>query len=438
MILVFDMTNGGTAHVPINRGLLQAVALALPGTAVRFYAEADHLDALRADPAMRRLPNLRFAAITLSPLHRWKTHIVSARRFWRELRTIRTALRAATREAGSAEPHLILLASTTPTAILAALIVARTARQSISVQVGMHGNLNEVVGWRSRHPLIRRLDLHAMLARPARRLRLLVFETVIREALESIIPGSLRRTDVLPHPVDTREAAGHPPPLLDGPLRIGIVGMATGSKGIDAFLRTARLFRARHGDRIEFHIVGGRPHTIPAECFADIAHPVEIGHIPRDTFVARLAQLHYVFLPLQPGYYSLSPSGGLMDAVAWCKPVIAARVPITEALFDEGGDIGHLCDDLAGMQAVLEDVLARGPDRARYEAQVAALRRLREGRGPEAQAVAYRTILRRGFPELFRPAGGPVPSPARQHASAPAATRAPGPEGEERAAEEAR
>ncbi|MCR0985111.1 glycosyltransferase family protein [Roseomonas populi] len=434
MILVFDMTNGGTAHVPINRGLLQAMALALPGTGVRFHAEADHLAALREDPAMLRLPNLRFTPIALSPLYRWKTHIVSARRFWRELRTIQAALRAAAREASAGEAHLIVLASTTPTAILAALIAARTARQTVSVQVGMHGNLNEVVGWRSRHPLVRMLDLHAMLARPARQLRLLVFETVIREALEAIIPGSRARTDVLPHPVDTREAAGHPAPGLDGPLRIGIVGMATGSKGIDAFLETARLFRARYGERIEFHIVGGRPHTTPAERFADIAHPVEIGHIPRATFAARLAGLHYVFLPLQPGYYSLSPSGGLMDAVAWCKPVIAARVPITEALFDEGGDIGHLCDDLAGMQAVLEEVMAGGLDRARYEAQVAALRRLREGRGPEAQALAYRTILRQGFPELFRRA-----APSRLAlASAPVVAGAPGAEGEERTAEETR
>ena len=414
MILVFDMTNSGTAHVPINRGLLEAMALGFPGTGVRFHAEADHLDALRADPAMGRLPNLRFTPIALSPLHRWKTHIVSARRFWRELRTIQAALRAAARESAAGEPHLIVLASTTPTAILAALIAARTARRPVSVQVGLHGNLNEVTGWRSRHPLHRRLDLHAMLARPARRLRLLVFETVIRDALEAAIPGSGARTDVLPHPVDTREAKGHAPPPPDGPIRVGIVGMATASKGIDAYLETARLFRARHGDRIEFHIVGGRPGTTPAERFADIAHPVEAGHIPRETFAARMAGLHYVFLPLQPGYYSLSPSGGLMDAVAWCRPVIAARVPITQALFEEGGDIGHLCDDLAGMQAVLEGIMEAGPDRARYEAQRAALRRLREGRGPEAQAVAYRAILRQGFPDLFLP----PPSPTWQGARA--------------------
>ncbi|WP_338663914.1 glycosyltransferase [Pararoseomonas sp. SCSIO 73927] len=417
MILVFDMTNSGTAHVPINRGLLEAMALAFPGTGVRFHAEADHLQAVRAAPAMRGLPNLRFTPIALSPLHRWKTHIVSARRFWRELRTIQAALRAAAREsAPRGEPHLLVLASTTPTAILAALIAARTARRPVSVQVGLHGNLNEVVGWRSRHPLLRRLDLHAMLARPSRRLRLLVFETVIRDALEAAIPGSRARTDVLPHPVDVREAAGRaaPPPLPEGPIRVGIVGMATASKGIDAYLETARLFRARHGARIEFHIVGGRPGSTPAERFADIAHPVEAGHIPRETFAARMAGLHYVFLPLQPGYYSLSPSGGLMDAVAWCKPVIAARVPITQALFAEGGDIGHLCDDLAGMQAVLEELVTGGPDRARYEAQTAALHRLREGRGPEAQALAYRAILRQGFPELFAPA----PSPAWQGARA--------------------
>jgi hypothetical protein len=103
-----------------------------------------------------------------------------------------------------------------------------------------------------------------------------------------------------PHPVDAREAAGHPPPEADGPLRVGLVGLATEAKGLTPYLETARLFRQRHGDRIEFHIAGGRPGDIPPERFADIAHKMPAGHIPRSLFVERMARLHYVFLPLDP------------------------------------------------------------------------------------------------------------------------------------------
>ncbi|PZW46781.1 glycosyltransferase involved in cell wall biosynthesis [Humitalea rosea] len=395
MILVFDMTNTGTGHVPINRGLLQAMSLAFPRQQIRMHADADHLAALRDDRAIERLLNVEFKPIALSPLYRWKTHVVSARRFLHEWRVLRAALAAAPVR----QPHLIVLASATPTAIAAAVMAAAAAPMPVAVQVGLHGNLNEVIGWRPRNPVARRFDLRSMLSLPNPMLRFLVFEDCIRDALAMILPETALRTDVLPHPVDGREAAGHPAPGLGVPLRVGLVGMATEAKGLTAFLDTARLFRQRYGDAIEFHIIGGRPHTTPRERFADIAHEVEIGHISREKFVAGLARLHYVFLPLQPGYYSLSPSGGLMDAVAWGKPVIASRVPITESLFRQGEDIGHLCDDLEGMQAALHAVMA-GMDTARYGQQTAALARLRDGRGPEALSRIWRGIVTRGFPKL--------------------------------------
>lgn len=398
MILILDLTNSGTAHVPLNRGLAHAAALAFPQSRVRMHAEPEHLAALRDDPAMRGLPNLDFAPIMLSPHYRWRTHIVSPRRFAQEWRTLRTCLRAAPR----GEPHLLVLASATPTAILAALLLARASRDQVFVQVGMHGNLNDVAGWRPRNPVLRALDLRAMLSRRDPRMRILVFEKPIREALEAIIPGAAARTDVLPHPVDGREALGHPAPPADGPLRVGLIGMATESKGLTPYLETARLFRQRHGDRIEFHIVGGRPGDVPPERFGDIAHGMSSGHIPRAVFAERMAGLHHVFLPLDPRYYDLSPSGGLMDAVAWCKPVIASRVRITESLFQEAGDIGDLCDGIEAMRSALEAALAER-DSARYARQVTALERLRESRGPEAQALEYRDIVRRGFPDFAAP-----------------------------------
>jgi hypothetical protein len=119
--------------------------------------------------------------------------------------------------------------------------------------------------------------------------------------------------------------------------------------------------------------------------------------MPRAAYIERLLSLHYVFLPLKPVYYRLSPSGGFIDALTWLKPVIATRLPIIADCFDEGGDIGHLCDDLAGMQAVLRAIMAR-PEPARYARQVEALRRVRARREPAALAPAYRRLVVEGFP----------------------------------------
>jgi hypothetical protein len=183
-------------------------------------------------------------------------------------------------------------------------------------------------------------------------------------------------------------------------LRVGLVGQATRDKGIDVFLQLAHGLRARHGDAIEFYLVGGARHDADLAAFAPLAHPVTAGGIPRAVFLERLAHLHYVLLPLRPEYYRLSASGALIDAVTWLKPVIATRMPIVTGLFERFGEIGHLCDDADGFRAVLEGLLANR-DAARYRRQVDAMRRVRESRLPARLGLEYRAIVRREFAGLL-------------------------------------
>ncbi len=396
MILMFEFTSDGSGHVPINRGLTLAVALAFPGTAIRFHGMAEHLAGWRGDPALARV---EFREIVLSPDFRWRTHIVSASRFAREFQILRQAVRDVPRGV----PVLLVLTSATSTAIQAALLVARLAGRPVGIQVGLHGNLNEALGWRSRNPLRRWFDLSAMLARNHLALRFLVFEESIRREMLRLLPQAAARTDVLPHPLDASEATALP--ALGQPIRIGLIGMATAAKGIDAFLVTARKFRARYGSAIEFHIVGGRPKGSDEARFADIAHPVEVGHISRAAFCARLALLHYVYLPLDARYYTLSPSGGLIDALAWARPIISTAVPPAAAMFREGGDIGHLCATPSTMRGVLHGIMA-APDQARHQAQHEALVRLRARREPAILAARYRPLTLAAYPWLE--GGAPV------------------------------
>jgi len=390
MILIFEFTSDGTGHVPGNRGITRTIADAFPDSTIRFYGMPAHLEGWRNDP---EVAGVEFYEISLSPHYRWRPHIVSARRFSREFATLWQAVRRVPR----GEPVLLVLASASCTAIQAALLVARFAGRQIGVQVVLHGSLNDAFGWRPRNPLRRWFDLRAMLERNHPALRFVVMEECIRREMAHLLPQAAARTNVLPHPLDSTEAI--PPPPLCLPIRVGLVGMATAAKGIDAFLETARLFRARYGDAIEFHIVGGRPESTDASRFAHIAHPVDIGHISRAAFCARLALLHYVFLPLDAGYYTLSPSGGLIDALAWARPIITTRLALAADMFHEGGDIGHLCDDPAAMQAALHAIMS-APDAARHLAQHEALARLRSKREPHALAAQYRHISVAAYPWL--------------------------------------
>jgi glycosyltransferase involved in cell wall biosynthesis len=205
---------------------------------------------------------------------------------------------------------------------------------------------------------------------------------------------------VLPLPVNPGEEGAIAPAALLPPLRIGFVGTATAAKGIDIFLDLARRLGARFGGRIAFHLVGRALPGSGPDRFAGLAEPVGTAQLPRAEFLRRLARLHYVLLPYQPGYYDLSASGALLDAVTWRKPVIALRVPITAAMFAAADQpIGVLCDDAAGLEEAVADIATR-MDADRYAREVAAIERLRAARQPAALAARYAALVRAGFAEL--------------------------------------
>ncbi|MEJ0018583.1 MAG: hypothetical protein WDN25_18890 [Acetobacteraceae bacterium] len=397
MILIFEMTWTGVVHAPGNSATIHIIARAWPEQIVRVHAEVTHLTELRRDAVLAALPNVEFVAIEVSP--QWRSHpqIVSFRRLAQEFRTVRAALARVPR----AEACLVFMISATATGVFAAAWAARLSGHRAGLQIGFHGNLNDVAGWRPRNPVTRALDARSGIeARHPVTTRFLVLETAIRIALAANLPAAAARTDVLPHPIATGEIpamAGRP---LAPPVRIGFVGLGTAAKGIDIFLSVAGRIRARWGDKVEFVHVGRIPPDMDARPLDVLAHPPSTELLTRDEFTARLASLHYVFLPFRSGYYDLSASGALIDALTWLKPIITSRIPLTEQFFREYGDIGVLANDETGLEAAIDEILTE-MDTARYARQIEALRAARDARHVDRLAQRYRDIVTRGFPGLL-------------------------------------
>jgi glycosyltransferase involved in cell wall biosynthesis len=397
MILVFEPVWTGTYHAPGNSVTIQAIARAFPDQQILVMAEATHLVELMADTAFAALPNIEVRPVELSAHYRYRPQIVSYRRGLRELATLAAALRAAPR----GEPVLLVLISATSTAIFAAAFLARFSRRKLGVIVGLHGNLNDAMGWRSHNPIGRALDLRAALDHAHNgAVRFLVLEPSIARAMAERWPAAAARTDVLPLPVNQAEIVLDRPAPFQAPLRLGLVGQATEAKGITAFLDLARGFRTTAPGRLAFHLVGKIPEGDDPARYAPLEEAVQSTPLSRSEFQRRLSRLHFVCLPMQSGYYDLSASGALIDAITWLRPIIATPVPAVRDLFEEFGDIGYLCPDVEAMHAVLAR-LAHDMDAERHAAQVEQLRRVRDSRTPEALAARFREIVGAGFPALF-------------------------------------
>ncbi len=387
MILAFEMNTSGTVHAPGNAATLQTIARGCPDRPIRMFAEPGHIGELRRDGFLANYPAITF--VPTPPPHPMSQRgsIPSFSRFLHE----RAILRAALRHVPRTDACLIVLLSTTSTGIFAAALETM-GRPNTIVHLGMHGGLNEVTGWRSRNPLLRAFDMAGALSHRWARMRYLVLDGAIRDELIRIAPVAAELTDVLPLPVNVAEVLDLMPPDLAPPVQIGFVGLATADKGIATFLRVAAAMKARHGDRVMFDVIGRAPPGGPALDETALMQPIATTHLPRDEFIRRLAALHYVFLPLFGGYYRLAASGALIDAVTWLKPLIVGRVPLVESWFTTFGDIGHLCDDAAAMTAAVDRIITE-MDATRYTAQVAAIRRARDSRTPEALGRVYADII---------------------------------------------
>ena len=308
---------------------------------------------MRGDPLLAGNHRVEFSEVTISPHYREKSQVVSVRRFWREFVTLLGALRKVPRS----EYCLLVFLSATSTAILAASLLAMTGWRRIGVEVCLHGNLVNLTGWRSRNPVIRRLDLQAMLARRrARPVRFLVHEESIKQELGQLVPRALAVTDVLPLPANPAEIASCGAMSLRYPVRIGLVGQATEARESHHSWRRPGCSSRSMASKSSSAWSGG---SSRATIFH--ASPAWMSRCPRqiarDDFRKLLGRLHFVFLPLQPEYYRLAASGALLDAITWLKPVIATSVPIMADIFAQYGDIGYLCGSAEDMQRALHVVL---------------------------------------------------------------------------------
>ena len=76
-------------------------------------------------------------------------------------------------------------------------------------------------------------------------------------------------------------------------------------------------------------------------------------------------------------------------------PLLTLDGPLSRRLFQDAGDIGHLCRDPEHLACTVDE-LARLPDPARYRAQVENLKRLRASRTPHALAPRLRELWGEG------------------------------------------
>ena len=243
----------------------------------------------------------------------------------------------------------------------------------------LHGNLNEINGWRPKHPVRRHFTLaQALAAIPAGNLHLVVLDDCIREALVSKIPSLERQIHAIPEMVSSTEAQRFEGKPLSNPPTFTFLGVGTMAKGADLFVEIARQAK-NAGLPGRFEMYGVLHPSLSHLDVSHLDHPPAQQGLERQQFVDGLARSDFVIVPYDPAYYTFSASGILVDAVAALKPIVTLPVSFAVSAFRRFGDIGYLCRDPHDLsQTVMR--LAQQPEHDRYNRQVDCLRLFRSAR----------------------------------------------------------
>jgi len=386
-ILVFDFLSHATMHHPFNEGYLRLLRAGFPGDEIVFHAAPGHVNQM----APRLTPEDRITLRACAPFeppyglsrHHPLAGRIAARRCLAQMRAAMRGqqVRLAAVLGVDANLHAVLAQAWREGAWRGGKITP--------LHCILHNHIGAALRWRTRNPLFRPFDLIAAMRKPLPPpMRLVALELGIADAVAERFPAAAPALMTLEHPILVSEWAEETRAAASGPLRIAHLGNASVSKGFDLFVGMAG--EAPAG--LEFHSIGTSTPEAEALDLSCLRRRPSARSVPRADYVAALAEMDLVCLPLSAGYDFVA-SGSVIDAVAALKPLLCVRNRSLDEIVRRYGAIGYMADSSEDLRRFVRTL-----DRASFETMreewVGNLARMRAARTPSAQAGAYGELCR--------------------------------------------
>ncbi|MEC5387213.1 hypothetical protein VVD49_15900 [Uliginosibacterium sp. H3] len=382
-IALFDFQSHASMHLNFNEGYIRSLRSAYPDDRILFHACTGHVAELQT--RLRDVGNVEFLSIEPFKVpFGWSRHNPVGGRWaaWQCRKTMLASLKSR---------RLRSVALLGEDGHLYAVIGRRWHELSSKLNKAplhmiLHNHLGDAVRWRSRNPFIRGTDMVAQVQKPLpSNVRILALELGVKEAIAERFPAILPAVRTLEHPSLVSEWTVAKDEASDAarPTRIAFLGNASRTKGFNVFLSVAN---ACADDSFEFHAIGidcGILDGIEA-----LARRPAKGGLPRRDYIAALADMDFVCLPLSSLEYAFIASGSVTDAIAAAKPLLALRTRTLEGIFERYGPVGYLADT---PQELIDYVKDHAQDmRDNRALWVANMQKVRAARSPEALGVVCR------------------------------------------------
>lgn len=380
-IVVVEPLCRGLEHVPFNVGLLRVLNEAFPFSKISFLGSDCHVECMKKTVPRSVLDNVVFESIFLPPRH--------LKSFFKRVWLERFLFSRVTDLIQQQKSMVVFLSA--PSSSIANSYWRLPSTETLPIHFVMHGGLSKLKSWSGRNPFRRLLDDRFLVTRMSgRNFRYILLERTIQKELEKIDKHLADKSFVSEHPLPQVPIGESIDMSSERPIRIGFLGTASIQKGFPEFCRLAREMQSRNPGQFEFHAVGSAP-SAQAETLPDMSGLSTLPtkeKIASDEFALRINHIDLVAMPYQSTHYTSSPSGVLLDAIAFGKPVIAKPYPAIVDLFERYGSFGIL-SDVDRWQERLQELRARN-DFSLYREWKNCLARVSQSRSIERLAEEYK------------------------------------------------
>ncbi|MBK4734296.1 hypothetical protein [Noviherbaspirillum pedocola] len=312
-ILIIEPTLANTIHFPFNCGIVQTIAQAFPSAEIIFLGERQQGEMILAELQNDLLDRIR--VIT------WKVYKDRDTLPTNIIKRAFYLIQSAFFDLMNAD--MIVFASASGPCISALRALPR--RKSQKLQIFMHGDYNELLGWRSKNPFRKFADLYSSLKKAsAAGAQIMVLEEHIQSKTCQDLPEFLDSFHYFPHPRVQREIL-QSRKYLSNPINIGLAGGASVDKGISQLLELSKIISLTDNrNRFRFHAIGAEHPSSKTENFSRFETKPANQQIERSEFLNLLDRMHFLFFWPTGTYYDNASSGALHDAINRKIPIIAS------------------------------------------------------------------------------------------------------------------
>lgn len=384
MICVFEPVCSHGEHAQFNAAMLMSASELSKDGLVTFLGESNHLNSVAECLPVAVAAKVKFQQVDVASRHlrafisRFLIELPLLSRVWRAVRESRS--------------EMLFITGVTEPGLLAIKLFFLFHPPQIPIVVVFHSILPQFL-----YSQKRQLLLGALV--PKNVVYVVLGKHILHE-LGKISPWIRNRISTITHPYIFEQHDTSAQKISVVP-KFAFVGLANNNKGFPDFLLLIEQFNKRVASNIKprFYFIG----SVSNECIklfedfkktddsSSLWFPLKTGKLPLDIYRQKISEVDYIIMPHSIDAYKLVFSGSSLDALLLLKPIIALRSSFFEEFFDQLGDIGYLCNDIAEMSDLIVE-LSQNPAVERYRLQTNNLHKGRLFFDPSVVAIEIKSL----------------------------------------------